>query len=63
VCSSVFVAEFREEIRITIHATAEDLKNSDFSVREVAIGRLSRMGAQSMCKDHFPVGVLKRVCS
>ena len=57
------VAEFREDIRITIPAIAEHLKDSDSYVREAAIELLSMLAAQGMCEYHFPVGVLKHFCS
>ena len=49
VCSSMFVAEFREDVRITIPAIAERLKDSDRYVRSAAIELLSRLAAQGMC--------------
>jgi len=44
----VFVAEFREEVQITIPAIAERLKDSDSDVRKAAIELLSRLAAQGM---------------
>jgi len=46
VCSSIFVAEFRKDIRVTIPVIAERLKHSNWSVREAAIEFLSRLAAQ-----------------
>jgi len=48
VCSNTFVAEFREEVQITIPAIAERLKDSDSDVRKAAIELLSRLAAQGM---------------
>jgi len=45
----MFLAEFREDIRITIPAIAEHLKDSHSNVREAAIEFLSRLAAQGMC--------------
>jgi len=59
----MFVAEFREDVRITIPAIAERLKDSGSEVRSAAIGVLSRLAAQGMCCHHSPVGVLKHVYS
>jgi len=44
----MFVAEFREDIRITIPAIADNLKDSDWYVRSAAIELLSRLAAQGM---------------
>ena len=49
VCSSVFVAEFREDVRITIPAIAECLEGNDFDVFKVAIKFLLRLAEQGMC--------------
>jgi len=49
VCSSIFVAEFREDVRVTISAIAEHLKGSDSHVRSAAVEVLSRLAAQGMC--------------
>ena len=49
VYSTMFVAEFREDVQITIPAIAERLKNSDSYVRKAAIELLSRLAAQGMC--------------
>jgi len=49
VYSSIIVAEFREDVRVTIPAIAERLKDSDWYVRSVAIELLSRLAAQGMC--------------
>ena len=46
---TLFVAEFREDVRITIPAIAERLKDSDSYVRKAVIGLLSRLAAQGMC--------------
>jgi len=48
-CSSMFVAEFREDLRITIPAIAERLKASNRYVRSAAIEILSKLAAQGMC--------------
>jgi len=45
----MFVAEFREEVRIAIPAIAERLKDSDSDVRKAAIGTLSMLAAEGMC--------------
>ena len=45
----MFVAEFQEDVRITIPAIAERLKDSDSYVRSAAIELLSRLAAQGMC--------------
>ena len=47
--SSMFVAEFREDVRITIPAITERLKDSDSDVRKAVIGLLSKLTAQGMC--------------
>ena len=44
----MFVAESREDVRITIPAIVEYLKDSDWYVRNVAIELLSRLAAQGM---------------
>jgi len=49
VCSSMFVAEFHEDVRIIIPAIAKHLKDSDSHVREAATELLSRLAAQGMC--------------
>ena len=49
VCSSVFIAEFREDVRITIPAIAEHLKDSDSYVCKAAIEGLSILVTQRMC--------------
>ena len=59
----MFVADFQEDIRITIPAIAEHLKDYSSPVRKAAIEGISRIAAQGMCYDHFPVGVPKHVCS
>jgi len=43
------VAGLREDVRITIPAIAERLKDPDSHVRSEAIGVLSRLAAQGMC--------------
>jgi len=45
----MFVAEFREDVRIIVLGIAEHLKNSDWYVRNAAIEFLSRLAAQGMC--------------
>jgi|SRR5712671_2670854 len=62
-CSNLFVAEFREDIRITIPAIVGYLKDSDWHVRNAAIEHLSRLTAQGMCQHHSPVDALKPICS
>jgi len=49
VCSSTFVAEFRDDIRIAIPAIAEHLKDSDWHVRKEVIELLSTLEAQGIC--------------
>jgi len=49
VCSSVFVAEFREDIPITIPALMEHLTDSKPDVRRAAMELLSRLAAQGLC--------------
>jgi len=44
----MFVAEFREDVRITIPAIVEHLKDPDWYVRDVAIELLSRLAMQGM---------------
>src|SRR5712672_3150998 len=63
VCSSIFVAEFREDVRIAIPAIAEGLKDSHSHVRSAAIELLPWLAAESMCQHRSPVGVLKHICS
>jgi len=46
---SMFVAKFREDVRITIPAIAERLKASDRYVRSAAIEILSGLAVQGMC--------------
>jgi len=45
----MLVAEFREDVRITIPAIVEHLKDPDWYVRKAAIELLSGMALQSMC--------------
>jgi len=59
VCSTAFVAEYREDVRITIPAIAKHLKASGWYARNSAIELLSRLVVQRKCYHHFPVGVLK----
>src|SRR5712675_1976704 len=66
VCSSAFVAEFREDVQITIPAIVECLRDSDSDVRSAAIEVLSRLAAQGMCGHHSTAllrVVLKHACS
>jgi len=49
VYSRMFVAEFREDLRIAIPAIAKRLKDSHPGFRLGAINLLSRLGAQGMC--------------
>ena len=43
------VAEFREDVRITIPVIAEGLKHFDSDVRKTAIVGVSRLAVQGMC--------------
>jgi hypothetical protein len=61
--STKFVDEFREDVRITIPAIGEHLKDSHSYVIKAAIELLSRLAAQGMPKHHFLAGVLKHDCS
>jgi len=45
----MFVAEFREDVWITIPTIAEHLKDSDSGVRKAASEGVSRLAAQGMC--------------
>ena len=45
----MLVAEFKEDVRITIPAVVEHLKDSDWHVRNAATELLLRMAAQGMC--------------
>jgi len=63
VCSGMFVAECREDVRISIPAIAERLNDSDSDVRKAAIELFSRLGAQGVSQHHFLLGVLNRGCS
>jgi len=45
----MFVAEFREDVRITIPAIVEYLKDSDWYVCKAAVELLSRVAVQGMC--------------
>jgi len=49
VCSTMFVAEFREDVPIAIPAIAEHLKDSDSYVRKTAIELLSTLAGQGIC--------------
>jgi len=55
----MFVAKFREDVRITIPAIAERLKDSDPDVRLAAIEGVSRLAPQGMCVSI----TLRWVCS
>jgi len=57
----MFVAEFRENVRITIPVIAKCLNDFNWDVRKAAIEFLSMLAAHSMCLCHFVVGVLKHV--
>jgi len=59
----MFVAEFREDIRVTIPVIAKGLKDSHSDVRKAAIEGVSRLAVQGVCLNHSPVGVLKHNCS
>jgi len=59
----MFVAEFREDIRVTIPAIAECLEDSDSDARKAAIEGLSALAVQGTCWHHFQICVLKRVYS
>jgi len=45
----MFVAEFREDVRIAIPAILEHLKDPDWYVRDAAIELLSTLATQGMC--------------
>jgi len=45
----MFVAEFREDVQITIRAIVEGVKNSHRYLRQAAIEVLSRLAAQGGC--------------
>jgi len=45
----MILAEFREDIRITIPAIAEGLNRSHFDARKAAIKLLSVLATQGMC--------------
>jgi len=47
--SSVFVAEFRDDIRITIRAIGEHVKDSNRYLSKAAIELLSSLAGQGMC--------------
>jgi len=47
--SSIMLANFREEVRITIPAMVETLKDSSLGVRMGAIEGISRLAVQSTC--------------
>jgi len=57
----MFVAEFREDVRITIPVIAKRLNDFNSDVCKAAIEFLSMLAAHSMCLCHFVVGVLKHV--
>jgi len=63
VCSCMSVAEFQGDVLTSIPAIAERLKDFNSDVCKAAIELLSRLEAQGTCWHHFPVGVLKRICS
>jgi len=48
-CSSRFVAEFREDVRIAIPAIVESMKDSGPDVRKAIIKEVSGLAAQGMC--------------
>jgi len=48
VCSSLFLAEFRDDVRITIPAIVEGMKNSNQHLRNAATELLSRLATQGM---------------
>jgi len=48
-CSNVAAGEFREDVRVTIAAIAECLKDSNSDVCKATIELLSRLAAQGMC--------------
>src|SRR5712672_2122067 len=58
VCSSLFLAEFKEDVRITIPAIVEHLKSSDSDVCKAALDGVSMMAAQGMYQRHFLAVVL-----
>jgi len=49
VCSSTFVAEFREDVRITIPAIAKRLRDNDLGVFKAAIEGVLGLAEQGMC--------------
>ena len=57
----MFVAEFRENVWITIPVIAKCLNDLNWDVHKAAIKFLSMLAAHSMCLHHFVVGVLKHV--
>jgi len=59
----MLVGEFKEDVRITIPTIVARLKDSDPDVCKAAIELLSRLAVQGMCYYHFPISVLKPVCS
>ena len=49
-CSSHFVAEFRDAIRTDIRVIVDCLKASELDVRDAAISGLSALGAHGLCQ-------------
>jgi hypothetical protein len=49
VCSSMIVAEFREDVRIIIPTISERVEDSDFDVRMVATEGVWKLAVQGMC--------------
>ena len=59
----MFVAEFQEDIQITIPAISECLNDSVPDIRKAAIELFSGLVKQGMFWHHFLVGVLRHVHS
>ena len=59
----MFVAEYREDVRITIPAIAGCLTDSHQYLRKAAIELLARLVAQGMYYHRCLVGTLRHVCS
>jgi len=63
VCSSTFVAELWEDVKIIIPDIEKHLKDSDLFDRKFTIELLSKLAEQGMCLRHVLAGVLKHVGS
>jgi len=55
----MFAAEFREDVRVTIPAIVDRLKDSVWYVRKAAVDLFSGLLAQGICQHPFLLGVLK----